>query len=218
MNKFNSILALDTALNYCSVGIYTGGKKFVETQAMAQGHAEHLLPMAERVLKQAGIAYADLGAIAVTRGPGAFTGLRIALSTARALALALGIPVYGITTTQLLALQAVREKPEKVAVILETKRQDFYWQAFDGQGKAVNEAQACPGSEIDVSGSRLVGDGVERFNSQVPDLAVPDVGLMAELLATQPDYFTEGAEPVYLRGADVTESKRQNRIFEGSIG
>lgn len=218
MAHFRKILAIDTALNHCSVALDVPGKRVHETQEMMQGHAEHLMPMVERVLERAGVEYSELEAVAVTVGPGAFTGLRIGLSAARALALALEIPVYGITTTQLLALQHVRQTPKEVAVILETKRQDFYVQMFDAVGKAKSEAAALPAEDIRTDGFVLVGDGVGRFNGTKADITVPDVQLMAELLATHPSYFTEGAEPVYLRGADVTASKRQNRVFEGSTG
>ena len=69
MTGFQKILALDTALNNCGAAIYDRGKVFSESSAMMQGHAEHLLPMAERVLKKSGVAYADLEAVAVTTGP-----------------------------------------------------------------------------------------------------------------------------------------------------
>lgn len=218
MSGFQKILALDTALNNCSASIYDRGKVFSESSAMMQGHAEHLLPMAERVLKKSGVAYADLEAVAVTTGPGAFTGLRIGLSAARAIGLALGVPVYGITTMQVLALQAVRENAEAVAVVLDTKRSDFYFQSFDVEGKLLSAAAVMSGEAIKSDGFVLVGDGVERLTGEKPEIIAIDAALMAELLATRPGLFSLGAEPVYLRGADVTESKRTNRIFEGAQG
>ncbi|MGB4106276.1 MAG: tRNA (adenosine(37)-N6)-threonylcarbamoyltransferase complex dimerization subunit type 1 TsaB [Alphaproteobacteria bacterium] len=205
MTQFKNILALDTALNHCSAAVRTDGGIFSESKAMVQGHAEVLLPMAERVLAEAGIDYADLDAIAVTTGPGAFTGLRIGLSTARALALALDVPLFGITTTQLLALQSVRDNPKPVAVMLDTKRGDFYFQTFDAEGKALAAAAVMAGDEIRTEGFILASDA-------------PNAGLMAELLAGRPELFSPGAEPVYLRGADVTQSKRENRVFEGAQG
>ncbi len=213
MPDFKTILALDTALNNCSAAVYDSGETTSETKEMIQGHAEHLMPMVARVLDRAGVAYDRLEAIATTVGPGAFTGLRIGLSAARALALALGIPVYGITTTQLLALQAVKENAAPVAVILETKRQDFYVQTFDKEGKALSAAACVAADAIKTDGFVLVGDGVERLTGKKAVLAVPGAGFMAGLLAQRPEFFMEGAEPVYLRGADVTASKQQNRVL-----
>lgn len=215
MPEFNNILALDTALNHCGVGVYTSGRVFAESVDMMQGHAGHLLPMAERVLKKSDVTYDGLEAVAVTVGPGAFTGLRIGLSAARATALALDLPLFGITTTQLLALQHIRQKPEKVMVILETKRQDFYVQSFAADGAPLSDAAALEKDAIDCGDFTLIGDGVGRFTGQSSGFSAPEVGLMAALLASNPDYFTKGAEPVYLRPADVTASKRLNRVLEG---
>lgn len=218
MPGFNNIFALDTALNHCGVGVYASGRVFAESLDMVQGHAGHLLPMAERVLKKSEIGYDGLEAIAVTVGPGAFTGLRIGLSAARSMALALDLPLFGITTTQLLALQHVRQKPEKVMVVLETKRQDFYVQSFAVDGSPLSDAAALEKDIIDSGDFTLIGDGVGRFTGQAARFTAPDIGLMAELLVGDPDFFTKGAEPLYLRPADVTASKRQNRIFEGVTG
>ncbi len=214
---FKSVLALDTALNNCSVAVYAGGKAVFESAEMMQGHAEHLLPMAERVLGKAGVKYGDIECIAATAGPGAFTGLRIGLSAARGVALALGIPLYGITTTQILALQQVKQKPAPVAVILETKRADFYVQFFDAAGRVLSEAAALPAEEIDVRGFELAGDGVERFNGQRAAITVPDMALAAASLAVSTEFFTQGAAPVYLRGADITTNKRPQRVYGGSL-
>ena len=218
MTGFNNILAFDTALNHCGVGVFTSGQVFAESLDMVQGHAGHLLPMVERVLKKSGMGYDRLEAVAVTVGPGAFTGLRIGLSAARATALALDLPLFGITTTQLLALQHVRQKPEKIMVILETKRQDFYVQSFAANGSPLSDVAALEKDAIDFGDFTLIGDGVGRFTGQGATFTAPDIGLMAGLLASNPEYFTKGAEPVYLRPADVTASKRQNRVFEGVTG
>jgi tRNA threonylcarbamoyladenosine biosynthesis protein TsaB len=217
VTTFSKILAFDTALNFCSVAVFANGKASTEMREMAQGHAEHLVPMAERVLKDAKINYKDIEAIVTTVGPGAFTGLRIGLSTARAMALALNIPIFGITTTQILAVQQARREAKPIGVVLETKRQDFYFQAFDAKGNPTTRAAALPKDKIDIKGLTLIGDGLSRFNGENSAVTVPDMALAAELLAKgEQHWFSEGAGPVYLRDADVTESKRQNRTFSGS--
>jgi tRNA threonylcarbamoyl adenosine modification protein YeaZ/ribosomal-protein-alanine acetyltransferase len=95
------LLCIDTALASCSVCIYDATNKTVlasEQQHMARGHAEALPPMVARAMSQARIGYSDLGRIAVTTGPGTFTGIRVGLSFARALGLARNIKVLGIDT------------------------------------------------------------------------------------------------------------------------
>ncbi len=84
------ILAIDTALDACSAAVLdTNAARLIahESEPMKRGHAEALMPLLARVIKQAGIAFADLDRIAVTTGPGSFTGLRVGLSAARGIAL-----------------------------------------------------------------------------------------------------------------------------------
>ena len=93
-----SVLGIDTSAAACSAAIWRDGAVLVSLgAAMMRGHAEALVPMIERAMGQAGLAYRDLAAVAATRGPGAFTGLRIGLATVRGLALAAGIPAIGIS-------------------------------------------------------------------------------------------------------------------------
>ena len=90
-------LALDTALDRAAVAVSDGaGRQHALVERMDRGHAEHLLPMIDRLLAEAGVAIADVGRIAVDVGPGSFTGIRIAVATARGLGLALGVPVIGV--------------------------------------------------------------------------------------------------------------------------
>src|SRR6202008_278125 len=92
------ILAIDTALDACAAAVLdTGTGKVIamESQAMKRGHAEALMPLIARVMKETGIPFTALDRIAVTSGPGSFTGLRVGLSAARGLALAAGKPGGG---------------------------------------------------------------------------------------------------------------------------
>ena len=95
------ILAIDTALDACAAAVLdTAPAKVIaqESLPMKRGHAEALMPLIARVMKQSGIAFAALDRIAVTTGPGSFTGLRVGLSAARGIALAADKPVVGVTT------------------------------------------------------------------------------------------------------------------------
>jgi tRNA threonylcarbamoyladenosine biosynthesis protein TsaB len=99
------VLAIDTTLDACSVAITRDGDVLAaRSERMSKGQAERLAPMAQEAIKAAGIAFKQLDRIAVTTGPGSFTGVRVGLSFARALALALDKPCVGVSTLEALAL------------------------------------------------------------------------------------------------------------------
>jgi len=105
------LLALDTALGACSAAVLIDGRLAGHRlEVMARGHAERLLPMAEEALKEAGLGWDSLDRLAVSVGPGTFTGVRTALAAARGLALALDLPLTGITTLAAVAAAAAREE------------------------------------------------------------------------------------------------------------
>ena len=109
------ILAIDTALDACAAAVLdTASSKVIaqESQAMKRGHAEALMPLIARVMKESGVAFDALDRIAVTTGPGSFTGLRVGLSAARGIALAAGKPVVGVTTLTAYAAPVVSESGE----------------------------------------------------------------------------------------------------------
>src|SRR5262249_57735608 len=94
------VLAIDTALEACSAAVFdtNSGIAAGETRGMARGHAEQLMPLVARVMNKAGLEFAELDRIAVTTGPGSFTGLRVGISAARGIALAAGKPAIGLST------------------------------------------------------------------------------------------------------------------------
>ncbi len=122
--------------------------------ALERGHAEILLPMIEGVLADGSIGYRDLTGIAVTRGPGAFTGIRIGLAAARGLGLATGLPVAGVTTLEALALTAAgHTERQQIAAIMDTKRRDFFVQVFErdpstGGVRSLGEAAVVAGDAL----------------------------------------------------------------------
>lgn len=237
MTGFKYILGLDTAMAACSASLFdVAGDHFAtKIHKMPRGQAEHLVPMVQEVVSEAGISFQDIDAIATTVGPGAFTGLRIGLSTARSFGLALDRPVIGCTTTDVLARQffgKAQIEPEQIlAVLLETKRKDFYVQSYNADGTPHSEAQALEiGAVLDLlSGGNVVciGDVLPRFQKlagdNLPDAVrftegydSPDPEVICRLCA---DYAAQGkiedypAEPLYLRGADTSAPKKKDRII-----
>jgi tRNA threonylcarbamoyladenosine biosynthesis protein TsaB len=100
------VLAFDTALDACSVAVVRGDQVLAElSERMQKGQAERLAPMVQEAAGAAGVALPDLDRVAVTRGPGSFTGVRVGLAFARALALAIDRPCIGVSTLEALALQ-----------------------------------------------------------------------------------------------------------------
>lgn len=135
------LLIFDTSGGACSVAVWVDGRVAAECfEAMARGQAERLLPMIGEVLAAAGIGYGQLDAVGVTRGPGAFTGIRIGLAAARGLALARGIPAIGIETFEALAVRA----PAGCVVAIDTKRNDFYCRRFGPDGMAREAPEILP--------------------------------------------------------------------------
>ena len=139
------ILALDTATSACSVALWCDGAVRARRFApMERGQAEALVPMLGAVLADAGCAFAELDLLAVTVGPGTFTGLRIGLAAARGLALAAALPCLGVTTLEAVADGVGPEERAGAAllVVLDAKRRDVYAQLFSAGLEPLGEARA----------------------------------------------------------------------------
>lgn len=220
--SFNNILAIDTSVNVCSAAVLAGaGGCVARIRPMERGHAEYLVPMIEDVMRESGLGYSDLEAIAVTSGPGAFTGIRIGLSAAQAFGLSLSIPVFGISTMQALALGYAREKESGCVVAIDTRRGDFYAGLFDARGQPVKAPRVASADDVAAlaeTDAALIGDGValleERGLPVVCGFEKPDVCLMASLLKAENvrnAYFTLNPAPVYLRDAETSMPENKQR-------
>jgi tRNA threonylcarbamoyladenosine biosynthesis protein TsaB len=128
------LLAVDTALGGCSAALLKDGNILSHVfEAMDRGHAERIAPMVQEVMQQAGTEFAALDQLAVTTGPGTFTGQRVGLAFMRGLRLALKIPLTGITTLEAIAAAAMDEtKKSKAAVIHDARREEAYLLLQDG--------------------------------------------------------------------------------------
>src|SRR5579871_252090 len=142
------ILAIDTALEACAAAVLdtTTSKVLAsESQAMKRGHAEALMPLIARVMRDSGLQFAALDRIAVTSGPGSFTGLRVGLSAARGIALAADKPVVGITTLSAYAAPVVSEAGEQPVIsAIDARHDQVYFQAVSGDGSSLIRPRVAP--------------------------------------------------------------------------
>lgn len=228
-----TLLALDSATTGCSVCVWRAGQVLAaQSQPMARGQAQALMPMLDAVLDAAGLAPDAIDGVAVTRGPGAFTGLRIALSAARGFALALGVPCVGVTTLEAVAAAVPEDERtsgigRKVLACVESKRDDIYVQLFSSDLAPLTDPLAAEGAALkglfaDGEQIVLVGDAAERAREMLDgaDLDVvtsaadplPDPAVVARLAAPRLNTAHGAPEPLYLRPPDAKLPKNQGRL------
>ena len=167
-----TILCIETATTNCSVALSVNGSviALVEDNSKEFSHAERLHVFIGQVLTEAGVDRSDLDAIAVSKGPGSYTGLRIGVSAAKGLCYALDIPLVSIATLKSLALQA-NAADGKVVSMLDARRMEVYSSVFSSEGKEVRETRAeilsdNSFSEFLVKSSVFfIGSGVEKFET-----------------------------------------------------
>src|SRR5271166_3979117 len=135
------VLAIDTALDACSAAVLDldrGGVIASETLAMTRGHAEALMPLIARVMDQAEVEFGELDRIAVTTGPGSFTGLRVGISAARGIALATGKPAVGLSTLAAFAAPLIAaDDPLPVVAVIDARHEHVYLQVFGPGGRTL---------------------------------------------------------------------------------
>jgi tRNA threonylcarbamoyladenosine biosynthesis protein TsaB len=190
-----TVLAIDTAGPRLQLALLTGERTDTLVEAMAQGQAERLFPAIGELLARNATKYADLDRVAVTTGPGSFTGLRIGLSAARGLGLALSIPVIGVPTLFAISLST---RCDAMALLLDARRDEAYFQIFSGPGLPIGEAALLPEAEA----QNRVPTGAAIVTSPIPDVA-----LLAAFAATaDPAAFPPDA--AYIRGADAKPQEK----------
>ena len=184
------LLAIDTAGPRLQLVLLRDDAVDALVEPMAQGQAERIFPAIDELLARNATTYADLTRLAVTTGPGSFTGLRIGLSAARGLGLALGIPVVGVPTLFAISLTG---PSERFAVCLDAKRGEHYIQRFE-----------APGVPRDASTLAIIIDApMERI---IRDPQVPIEALARFAATADPRNFPP--DPDYIRDADAKPQEK----------
>lgn len=220
-----NVLAFDTCLGALSVAVRwrdgSGAWRLREAfELRSSGHAERLFPMIAEVMDGAGLAFAAIGRIAVTLGPGTFTGVRVGISAARALALATGKPVAGITSLAAMAHRAEELLGEQVAgrqlaVAVDARRGMLYVQSFAAGASETSEALLLTPEEaafrIGREAAVVVGSGASAVAAAVrsgggeAQACLPDLLPHARTLAVVASKLapTSAVKPLYLRLPDA---------------
>lgn len=216
MSDSKTILAIDTALKGCNVAVSHKGKTFTEFIDTDFGQAEHLVPTIQDCIDKAGAEFSDLDIILTTLGPGTFTGLRIGLSTAKALGLALNTPVFGISTLQAMAFRSTSE----ALVVLESKRDELYTQTFDVQNRPAQKPELLTQEALPDSPHAILTNAHDRLAAYKDrmDHSIDkiDLRLVIDAFHTQPTLFSKDCAPIYLREADISTPKNPPRKLSGS--
>lgn len=212
------LLAFDTASSRVTVALHDGERlvaEYVADEAAAQKtgrHGELLAPGIASVLQQAGALPHDVTAVAVGVGPGPFTGLRVGLVTARTMALALEIPVYGVCTLDILAAEAVDAGLEDFLVATDARRKEVYLASYDEGARVDGPVVLKP---ADAATERLVvGRGARLYPDAFPNSAGPDLPSAAVLcdVVVGERYELLDPEPLYLRRPDTMEPRPPKRV------
>ncbi len=168
-----NLLAIETSTEACSVALWRDGEVFERFDIAPRRHAELTLPWVDAVLAQAGIAKTALDAIAVGVGPGAFTGVRLGVSLAQGMALALGLPAIGISTLAALAMRAAAGDGSRVVAAIDARMGEVYWAPFelrDGEAVALAGEQVSKPEAVSIDGEDWHGVGT-GFAAQDGQLA-----------------------------------------------
>lgn len=222
-----NILAFDTCFNACSVAVGIEARGAIESVAeryeeMASGQAERLITMIAEVLAEAGITMAEVDIIAVTTGPGTFTGTRIGIAAAKGLALDRAIPVVGLSSLQVIAREiAFSASPHcDICVAVDVRRDELYVQFFDKSGliarsgpalmtvKQLQEIVRLRDVILAGSGATLIaGHGAQQPLGYIAmPTALPRARYALDLLPPGTPQGIQPIFPLYLRAPDAKPS------------
>jgi tRNA threonylcarbamoyl adenosine modification protein YeaZ len=218
------ILAIDTSRGAASVAVFDGSSQSTlarDSVAMARGHAEALAPMLERAMRDVEGGFASIERVAVAIGPGSFTGIRVGLAMARAIALTLEAPVVGVSTLVAFIGPLLEQPgPGVIASVIDARHGQVYFQLFESIGRPILPPRVTSVRDaarlIGGGPARLAGDaamlvaeearrgGVEFDASEAA--AFPDIVALARIgLAADPE--ASPARPLYVKAPDAHPSQ-----------
>ena len=217
----STTLSFDTSAEYCAAALVQDGTTIAaQSLAMSRGHAEALVPLVRELCASTGTDLSGIDLVAVTVGPGSFTGVRTGIAAARGFALATGAPAVGVSSLQAVAYAARQAGSPSVLVVLDTRRADFFAQLFDSNAQPCGDPAVVDAGAIQdlirMNDPVVVGNAVARFRSDVgPDMdagifasgpGVPDpadVALLAERILYANRVASDTLSPLYLRAPEA---------------
>jgi tRNA threonylcarbamoyladenosine biosynthesis protein TsaB len=214
------VLAIDTALAACSAAVLDtvyGGIIAGDSLPMVRGHAEALMPLLQRVMDEANLAYPDIDRVAVTTGPGSFTGLRVGIAAARGIALAAAKPIVGLSTlSAYAAAHMAADDRFPVVAVIDARHGQVYMQVFSPGGRTLTAPRLAPLREAALAagetpscivGSAAAAVAAAMSATDAPPVTVdasaaPDIAWVARMGAVLPEGQAP-PKPQYLRAPDA---------------
>lgn len=210
------LLAFDTATPFVTVALHDGEDVVVELSSeRPMKHGEDLAPLIERALREAGVVRQDLTGIAVGVGPGPFTGLRVGLVTARTLAFVLELPVYGVCTLDVLAVEAVDTGAvaQEFVVATDARRKEVYFASYGADGRRLDGPLVDKPATL-ATDRPVVGEGAVLYPEAFPHPAGParpSAGWLARVVTEERAELLD-PEPLYLRRPDAVAAAKPKRV------
>lgn len=225
-----TILQIETSTKYCSVAVSKNGETINLKIAAGQNlHAGSLTLFIDEVMAQSGMQYADLDAVAVSKGPGSYTGLRIGVSTAKGLCYALDKPLIAVDTLQMMAhgfLQTYPEHNDLVCPMIDARRLEVYTALYSPMGDELESVTAkiidenSYAAELRASKITFIGDGAAKcapvIDNSNASFLTENFNTAANMSALAYQRFQTGTfedvayfEPFYLKDFMITESKKK---------
>lgn len=217
-----TILSFDTSADFCAAALVRDAKELAHASLpMSRGHAEALIPLVRGLCEDAEVRIAGLDLIAVTIGPGSFTGVRTGIAAAKGFALAADCPAVGVSSMQAVATAAVTEKATPVLVALDTRRADYYVQLFDAKANPMQPPSVTNTDVIEelirIHRPVVAGNAVPRLCEEsgisqiggfetLPGDGVPDpvvVARLAENILNTQGVASDALSPLYLRAPEA---------------
>ena len=207
------LLAFDTATPHVTVALHDGDRVVAEyASAEAMRHGEMLAPGIADVLAQVGAVSRDVTAVAVGVGPGPFTGLRVGLVTARTMALALGIPVYGVCTLDILAAEALDAGHDEFQIATDARRKEVYLASYASRQRVGGPDVVKPADVA--TDSLVIGRGALLYPEAFPNSAGPehpDAAVLCDVVVRERFELLD-PDPLYLRRPDAVAAHTPKKV------